>query len=50
MLLPFLTLAFEQKDGTPDKRVQSDHGLGGDRERASELGKKGGKSSGGEEN
>lgn len=21
---------FEQKDGTPDKRVSSDHGLGGD--------------------
>ncbi|KAL7412335.1 hypothetical protein BDY24DRAFT_392580 [Mrakia frigida] len=39
-----------KKDGTPDKRVSSDHGLGADRERASELGKKGGRASGGEEN
>ncbi|KAM0791924.1 hypothetical protein ACM66B_004178 [Microbotryomycetes sp. NB124-2] len=33
-------------DGEPDKRVSSEHGFGGDRERASELGKQGGKASG----
>lgn len=37
-------------DGTPDARVSSEHGLGADRERASELGKQGGKASGGSEN
>lgn len=29
-------------DGTPDKRLNSEHGFGGDRGRASEAGKKGG--------
>lgn len=38
-----------KKDGTEDKRVSSEHGLGADRERASELGKQGGKASGGGE-
>jgi hypothetical protein len=31
-----------KEDGTPDKRVSSEHGFGGDRERASEAGKAGG--------
>ncbi|KAK9895239.1 hypothetical protein P389DRAFT_90258 [Cystobasidium minutum MCA 4210] len=31
-----------RKDGQPDKRFSSEHGFGGDRERASEEGKKGG--------
>lgn len=35
-----------KQDGTPDKRVSSEHGLGADRERASELGKQGGAKSG----
>ncbi|KAJ9128068.1 hypothetical protein QFC24_000359 [Naganishia onofrii] len=35
-----------KEDGTPDKRVSSEHGFGGDRERASEAGKAGGHSSG----
>ncbi|KAI5480726.1 hypothetical protein MNV49_007653 [Pseudohyphozyma bogoriensis] len=35
-----------KQDGTPDKRVSSEHGLGGDRERASELGKQGGSKGG----
>ena len=32
-----------KEDGTPDKRVQSEHGFGGDTQRASELGHEGGK-------
>lgn len=35
-----------KQDGTPDKRVNPEHGFGGDHERASELGKQGGKKSG----
>ncbi|KAJ9103682.1 hypothetical protein QFC20_004685 [Naganishia adeliensis] len=31
-----------KEDGTPDKRVSSEHGFGGDRERASEAAKAGG--------
>ncbi|KAK9893820.1 hypothetical protein P389DRAFT_198565 [Cystobasidium minutum MCA 4210] len=31
-----------RKDGQPDQRLSSEHGFGGDRERASEAGKKGG--------
>ena len=31
-----------RKDGQPDKRLSSEHGFGGDRDRASEMGKKGG--------
>ncbi|KZO95808.1 hypothetical protein CALVIDRAFT_537790 [Calocera viscosa TUFC12733] len=31
-----------KEDGTPDKRMSAEHGFGGDRERASEMGKKGG--------
>lgn len=31
-----------KEDGTPDKRMSSEHGFGGDRERASEAGKAGG--------
>lgn len=33
-------------DGTPDKRVNPEHGFGSDHERASELGKQGGKTGG----
>ncbi|GAA5887342.1 hypothetical protein JCM16303_006597 [Sporobolomyces ruberrimus] len=32
-----------KEDGTPDKRVSSEHGFGGDKELASEAGTKGGK-------
>ncbi|CAD6575285.1 MAG: hypothetical protein CYPHOPRED_005668 [Cyphobasidiales sp. Tagirdzhanova-0007] len=32
-----------RKDGQPDKRLNPEHGFGGDRERASEMGKIGGK-------
>ncbi|GAA6009453.1 hypothetical protein JCM11491_003562 [Sporobolomyces phaffii] len=32
----------KREDGEPDKRVSSEHGFGGDREAASEQGKKGG--------
>lgn len=32
-----------KEDGTPDKRVQTEHGFGGDRDRASQLGQEGGK-------
>ncbi|KAI5479751.1 hypothetical protein MNV49_003012 [Pseudohyphozyma bogoriensis] len=35
-----------KQDGSPDKRVSSEHGLGGDRERARELGKQGGSKGG----
>ena len=31
-----------KKDGSPDKRTSSDHGFGGDTERASQEGQKGG--------
>ncbi|GAA6019973.1 hypothetical protein JCM10207_003355 [Rhodosporidiobolus poonsookiae] len=31
-----------RKDGQPDKRVSSEHGFGGDRDRASEAGRMGG--------
>ncbi|POY76788.1 hypothetical protein BMF94_0037 [Rhodotorula taiwanensis] len=31
-----------REDGQPDKRLSSEHGFGGDRERASEAGKAGG--------
>ncbi|KAJ9109034.1 hypothetical protein QFC21_000360 [Naganishia friedmannii] len=31
-----------KKDGIPDKRVSSEHGFGGDHERAAEAGKAGG--------
>jgi len=31
-----------RKDGQPDQRLSSEHGFGGDREAASEQGKKGG--------
>ncbi|CAD6576587.1 MAG: hypothetical protein CYPHOPRED_006040 [Cyphobasidiales sp. Tagirdzhanova-0007] len=34
-----------KKDGGQDSRVSSEHGFGGDRERASEAGKKGGSAS-----
>jgi len=30
------------QDGQPDQRLSSEHGFGGDRERASEAGKQGG--------
>lgn len=30
-----------KQDGTPDKRMSSEHGFGGDRQFASEMGKKG---------
>lgn len=30
------------KSGEPDKRMSSEHGFGGDRERAAEMGKRGG--------
>ncbi|KAJ9109035.1 hypothetical protein QFC21_000361 [Naganishia friedmannii] len=44
-LLPSFPLLWAVKeDGTPDKRVSSEHGFGGDRERASEAGKSGGSS------
>lgn len=33
-------------DGTEDKRYSSEHGFGGDRQRASEEGKKGGRTGG----
>ena len=36
------SLSSVKEDGTPDKRVSSEHGFGGDRERASEAGKAGG--------
>ncbi|GAA5848946.1 hypothetical protein JCM3766R1_006602 [Sporobolomyces carnicolor] len=32
-----------KEDGTPDKRVSSEHGFGGDKELAHEAGVKGGK-------
>ncbi|GAA5893863.1 uncharacterized protein JCM6883_003658 [Sporobolomyces salmoneus] len=35
-----------KKNGEPDKRMSSEHGFGGDRERASEEGKKGGRQGG----
>ncbi|KAJ9115894.1 hypothetical protein QFC22_005037 [Naganishia vaughanmartiniae] len=35
----------KKEDGTDDKRTSSEHGFGGDRERASEAGKKGGSAS-----
>ncbi|WRT64403.1 uncharacterized protein IL334_001335 [Kwoniella shivajii] len=35
----------EKKDGGQDKRVSSDHGFGGDHERAVEAGQKGGSAS-----
>ncbi|BGP16283.1 hypothetical protein JCM10213v2_004283 [Rhodosporidiobolus nylandii] len=31
-----------KKNGEPDKRMNPEHGFGGDRERASEMGKRGG--------
>ncbi|KAL7412619.1 hypothetical protein BDY24DRAFT_415994 [Mrakia frigida] len=36
-----------KEDGTPDKRMNPEHGFGGDHERAVEGGKKGGQTSGG---
>lgn len=36
-----------KEDGTPDKRMNPEHGFGGDHDRAVEAGKKGGKASGG---
>ncbi|GAA5931926.1 hypothetical protein JCM3775_000079 [Rhodotorula graminis] len=35
-----------KKNGEPDKRMSSEHGFGGDRERAAAEGAKGGKSTG----
>lgn len=35
-----------KEDGTPDKRMNPEHGFGGDHEKAVEEGKKGGKSTG----
>ncbi|KAJ9104280.1 hypothetical protein QFC20_004562 [Naganishia adeliensis] len=35
----------KRQDGEPDQRKSSEHGFGGDRERASEAGKKGGSAS-----
>lgn len=35
----------KKEDGGQDKRVSSEHGFGGDRQRASEAGKKGGSAS-----
>ncbi|GAA5918939.1 hypothetical protein JCM1841_006694 [Sporobolomyces salmonicolor] len=32
----------QKKDGSPDKRVSSEHGFGGNKELAHEAGKKGG--------
>lgn len=40
--LSFVRDVLLQKDGSPDKRMQSDHGFGGDHDRAVEAGKKGG--------
>merc|ERR1712039_762250 len=37
-----------KKDGSPDARMSSEHGFGGDRQRASELGQKGGSKTGGD--
>lgn len=37
------------KSGEPDKRMSSEHGFGGDREFASEMGKRGGAKTGDEE-
>ncbi|KAL7418284.1 hypothetical protein Q5752_006740 [Cryptotrichosporon argae] len=35
----------KKQDGSPDKRMSSEHGFGGDRERASEAGRQGGSAS-----